>query len=335
MQRIVLALALLCVPVASLNAAADAARLFLRKHAGQPPQGDDLAELNKENPEAYALVKALLTKRSLGLLNPRHPTASFAAPSAEAQQDQQSEQGPEVFAKFASPGELANHGVASAAPQVAVPYAEVQPAAHHDWMNWKPQNSGMNDEQMVQNVLGAVAELKGKKAGLLSKSRDNGESSLAADQASLDAEEPAAAPAKPVAAPAAPQENSYLKTVDFGLRAPAAKVPAEAAAPVKQENSYLKGLDLSGDMPVAVDAPASGKKMSQAQSSSNNYLASFSWDDAKPKEEAQPQVRPTEPKAETKDNSLASWLGVTQKVAPQAAPVAPAAPANPYLVDLS
>merc|ERR1719265_2201991 len=36
-----------------------------------------MAELKATNPDAYAVVNALLTKKSLGLLNSRHPTASM------------------------------------------------------------------------------------------------------------------------------------------------------------------------------------------------------------------------------------------------------------------
>jgi hypothetical protein len=104
-RAVLLTLALLATPFASASSdsAVSEARLFLRRHVAQPPQADELAELRTENPEAYGLVKALLTKRSLGLLNPRRPTASFAAHSADQQQP--AEQGPEVFQKFASPAD--------------------------------------------------------------------------------------------------------------------------------------------------------------------------------------------------------------------------------------
>jgi len=52
------------------------ARAFLRAHAGQPQQ-DQLSELKQENPEAFAIVTALLMKRQLGILDPHHPTTSF------------------------------------------------------------------------------------------------------------------------------------------------------------------------------------------------------------------------------------------------------------------
>jgi len=325
-RAVIAVLALLaaqCVPVVSLSVSQEA-RLFLRSHVGKGPNDDQLAELRNENPSAYALVKALLTKRSLGLLNSRHPTASFAAPKQD--DDEEKPSGEAVFGKFARPGELNLARVQTTASEVALPYGDVAPAAHHDWLNWKPQASGMSDDQMVQNVLGAVASLSGKKAGLLSKHRSSSESSLSADEASFGVEPEPAHKAEPVAPPA-PHENSYLKNVDFGLRTPEA--PAQPAAPHK--NSYLEGLDLTGDMPKSV-AIETSKKTSQIESSSSNALASFSWDDAKPKEDA---PKPLLPKANGKDNSLMSWLGVVDKAPAPKAAAAPAKPSNPYMMDLS
>jgi len=140
-----LLLALLVLPAAALSAENEARRFLQLRGAGPPPQADQLAELNKENPEAYALVKALLTKRSLGLLDPAHPTASFA----NAGQQHQAVAGPEAFA--ISPEEQAHAAMSlshqsSQVSQVAVPYADVQSTAHHDvGFNWKPGNSGMDD----------------------------------------------------------------------------------------------------------------------------------------------------------------------------------------------
>lgn len=325
--------AVLCVPAAASLSAVSRARLFLRNHAAEPPKGDELAELNKENPEAYALVKALLTKRSLGLLNNRHPTASFAP--AKQEELPEEDRGTGAFAKFASPEELqASHqeSLVSSSSKVDLPYANVAPAGQHDWLSWKPgQDSGESDEQMVQNVLGAVASLKGgKKSGLLSKQRSS-ENTLSADESSFGVEaEPAAAPvAKPVqSAPPAPRENSYLKTVDFGLGSTESAPVAKPAAPKK--NSYLDGLDLSGDMPEKVAAQEEPKKTSQIEQ--GNALSSFSWDDSKPKEQEQPKVQQLKPNG--KDNALLGWLGVVEK-APAPKAEAPAPPSNPYLMDLS
>jgi len=45
---------------------------------------DELAELKQENPGAYAIVKALLTKRALGVLNPEHPNSSLSTTSSSS-----------------------------------------------------------------------------------------------------------------------------------------------------------------------------------------------------------------------------------------------------------
>lgn len=309
------------VQLAASLSAANEARLFLRKHADKPPQQDELAELRGANPEAYAIVKALLTKRSLGLLNPKHPTASFAPETAEQQKPAD---GPEVFTNMMRPGELEaaqahQEAPAAQAPKVALPYANVQPAAHRDFMNWKPQDSAASDDAMVQNVLGAVAELKGKKAGLLAKRSDD---SLANDAASLGVESAPVAPQPAEAAPA-PHQNSYLKSIDFGIRAPA----AEEQEPPK-ENSYLHGFSLGGDA-------ATEKRTSQVQAASSNYLSSFSWDDSAPKEEPKKKVAQPEMQENFKDHSLLSWLGVVKPAAPPQASAQPAKPGNPYLMDLS
>merc|ERR1719160_1466196 len=60
--------------------------------AHQVPQGDGgdqagMAELKATNPEAWAVVNALLTKKSLGLLNSHHPSASMSSDAASAPLD--------------------------------------------------------------------------------------------------------------------------------------------------------------------------------------------------------------------------------------------------------
>merc|ERR1719197_2304205 len=91
--------AVLCSTACAVFTQAEmSAKMWLQEHAGDNP--DELAELKTENPDAYALVKALLTKRSLGLLDPKHPTASFAAPAPKDDSDQPT--GAAVYAKFAT-----------------------------------------------------------------------------------------------------------------------------------------------------------------------------------------------------------------------------------------
>lgn len=287
------------------------ARVWMLDHSGDNP--DDLAELKTENPDAYALVKALLTKRSLGLLDPKHPTASFAAPPPKQQDDQPT--GAAVYAKFATTEkeQQALQGATAAdvpypdAPaQAAVPYPEAS-GASKDWMSWKPHDSASDDEAMVKNVLGAVADLtKGKSLRGAAPSNDD-ESPLATEAASLEAE-----------SPLQPESQQTQSAPQPTTTQPA--VPDSAP----QENSYLKGLDLTPTPEKSVPA----EKVEP--DTSKNALTSFNWDDSQ-----QTTPSTTQAPKETKSgaNPLASWLGMV-KPHVQAAPVPEAKPSNPYMMDL-
>lgn len=115
------------------------AREWLRTH--QDP-GDEagMAELKATNPDAYAMVNALLTKRSLGLLKTRHPLAQM---------------NPADGADAASDSPQAEPKAEMTAPDMEVQVPSVP--KHHDFMNWKP----VSDDQVVSNVLGMVGSLKG------------------------------------------------------------------------------------------------------------------------------------------------------------------------------
>lgn len=315
--RGLLLLALLVVPAAAVSSLSSA-RVWLRSHGA--PSGDELAELKSANPEAYAIVKALLMKKSLGLLDPKNPTASFSKAKTEETVDRS----PEAFAKFASPGELDQQ---EAQKKVAMPYGEVQPAAHHDWLNWKPQQSANDDDAMVANVLGAVAELKGKKAP--SQAEENPLAAAAAEENAFAAQPVAV---KRVAAVAVKKASAYM---DFSMMtgeapADAEQQPAQEAAPaakIVKENSYLRGLNLDGDAPVAAAAQVAAPVQKTAP---NSYLAGFSWSDDKPA----PKPKPAAAMVETKHSNLLSWLGVEKK-APAPKVEAPAKAVNPYILDLN
>merc|ERR1719160_134527 len=121
-----------------LNTMVLRAREWLRTHEDPDQAGMD--ELKRTNPDAFAIVQALITKKSLGLLNPKHPNA------------------------FGGYQEAPGKGVMSTEivdPQPEVPVAAVttqtQHSSHQDFFNWKPHE---DDDTMVSNVLGAVASLK-------------------------------------------------------------------------------------------------------------------------------------------------------------------------------
>lgn len=296
--------AILCSALfAGANAVSAQAEVTARVWMLDHPSGDqdDLAELKTENPDAYALVKALLTKRSLGLLDPKHPTASFAAPPPKTDDD--APKGAEVYAKFATTEkeQLALQGATSNVPypdapaqtQAAVPYPEAS-GASHDWMNWKP---GQDDESMVKSVLGAVADLTGKKK--LRGSQDD-----TSDDSSPLAAEVASEAAAPVAE-ATPAPTTTVAVADVQ----------------PQQNPYSEML---GAQPAKQEKPAPSQDTGSA-------LSSFSFDDT-------PSTTTTTTiaaKSAGGANPLGAWLGMVKPhVQTKPAPAEAEKPANPYLMDL-
>merc|ERR1719321_1646266 len=139
-----------CGEASNTRAAADMdARVWLRSRGSQP-NADELDELKAENPSAYAIVKALLVKQQLGLLDPMHPNKPIGAPAAPTVSDEdkaslakmESEVKTRVAPEQALPETVAVYPEASALP------------AKHDWFNWKPTDSAPSDDQMVSSVLG-------------------------------------------------------------------------------------------------------------------------------------------------------------------------------------
>lgn len=288
--------AALCSTACAVSTQAEfTAKVWLREHSGDNP--DELAELKTENPDAYALVKALLTKRSLGLLDPKHPTASFSAPPPKDDSEDQPS-GAAVFAKFATtPKEqLALTGQQPAAAnvpypeasQAAVPYPEAQ-SGGQNWMNWKPDSN--DDDAMVQNVLGAVAGLtKGK--SLRGQPATEDENPLQAEAAKME-DQQESAPA-PTTTQAAVEPEQVPQPAE---EQPAAPAKAEAAPPA-----------------ATPDVP-------------KNALTAFSFD------ESAPTTTTTTPAPAASKSSLASWLGLV-KPHVQQAPPPQEKPSNPYLMDL-
>lgn len=299
-----------------LSAGADAAsaqsevsaRVWMRNHHQQPNQ-DDLSELKTENPDAYALVNALLTKRALGLLDPKHPTASFG--KAPPKDDSETKlTGAAEYARFATTEKekAALQGVTedvsepypdASSSAVAVPYPSAG-GASHDWMNWKPQDSGASDDAMVKNVLGAVAGLTMKGKSLRGAAADDESANpLASEAATQMAAESAPQPvaAEVATTTQASDENPYLKTMDM----------APAASTIKQQIASFP--DQAG----------------------GNALSSFSFDDSQTTTTT--TAAPKASKSGVGGNPLGAWLGMVKPHVVTAAPQE-AKPSNPYLIDL-
>eukprot|EP00419_Tripos_fusus_P064784 CAMPEP_0172930190 /NCGR_PEP_ID=MMETSP1075-20121228/218864_1 /TAXON_ID=2916 /ORGANISM="Ceratium fusus, Strain PA161109" /LENGTH=450 /DNA_ID=CAMNT_0013791499 /DNA_START=9 /DNA_END=1358 /DNA_ORIENTATION=- len=233
--------------VAASRSSDAVARTWLRDHQDPAHSGDDLEELRRVNPDAFAIVKSLLMKRQLGLLDPKHPSHRFG--SAPVDEDT-------GVASAPVDGPIATQSLSS--PTVSGTMDKPQ----RNWLNWKP-DSAANDEAMVKSVLGAVAEFKGAKpAGTMPVADAAASSDTVAPQSEVRPDVPQ-------------QQNSYLKALEGQPQKhkvhPArvdsdtwAVKPAATVAPhpkPKHENSYLKAI-----VPDSEKGP-------------HDYLASFSWDD--------------------------------------------------------
>lgn len=299
-QCALLVLALVVAPAgASAVSVENTAREWLQRH--QTPTDDQLGELKNANPDAYAMVKALLTKHSMGLVK--------LAPA---------ERGPDVFRSMMTPSHLA-----ASRPQVNVPYADTGASAPVDNMHYSPKAAADKDEQMVDRLLGAVAGLsgsKGKKIALLRK-RQRHQKEEVEDPFAKDMADFGVAAQTTMAPVAQPAETPQVE---------------EQQQPDKQ-NAYLKGIDLSGDMPAVVGAKHGIMKHAHTHDP-NNYLATFSFgaEEPAPEPEAPKPKKVVAPKPK-KDSSFLKWLGLVKKApAPQEAPAVVAQPAkkpvNSYLV---
>jgi len=335
--RISVALLLL---VAGATATVSTSEATAESHAAQwlrdhpQAQADELAELKSENPGAYAMVKALLTKRSLGLLNPHHPTASFSAP---AQPEQGAEQfGSAAYSSLVTKDELEKVH-ADVRPRSAnlftkstALYPEVSAShANHDWLNWKPQQSALDDETLVSNVLGAVAELKGKKIpakGFMKhRSNDANVSPLAAEEAAFSTEASSqsddSASRVPVQAeqqPASMQEAAIPATTGQVREQPAATpvktdVPAVLAPSTNKMSEAALPTSTEGRRGVSDNAGSASQAFASA---SESPLAAFDKTFGGDDDASNKKVQPQSPKpaaatssGSTSKNALLSWLG--------------------------
>merc|ERR1719161_936409 len=106
------------------------AREWLRTHEDPDQAGMD--ELKTTNPDAYAIVQALITKKSLGLLNPKHANAFGGYQDAPGGKN------------------MMNTDVVDAPqPPVASLATQTQATSHSDFFNWKPHD---DDDSMISDM---------------------------------------------------------------------------------------------------------------------------------------------------------------------------------------
>jgi hypothetical protein len=220
--------------------------------------------------------------------------------------------------------------VSETAPTLAQP-ALVEP--QHASGESSPGQSKSNPDQMiaeneklVQNVLGTVAQLTGRhvERHVPSVADDTEETSLAARAEPVSWNNPftfaaASGNSKPVQPS---EENQFLKGIDLGI--PKAQLPPRRSS--EEDNPYLQGLNLGSAAPSAgVDLkPSTLHAMHQSQLlTSHKLLESFSWGDEQapqsPRPQRQARVPVQKPVAEPKSagavhssggNHVNAYLGV-------------------------
>jgi len=126
------------------------------------PSGDEagMQDLKNSDPNAFAIVQALLTKQSLGLLDPNHPSVKFGGAAAPKKHKSFQEEAEEAGLTQDTPSSAVTSqmemGSSMPYPSVgassAAPYPEVR-ASHNPW-NYKTTHS---DDELVNSVLGDEA----------------------------------------------------------------------------------------------------------------------------------------------------------------------------------
>lgn len=288
-----MALVLLVAPsAASSVSASSAASAWLESH--KSPTDDQLKELAGANPEAAAIVNALLSNHMKHM----------------RKHDGQS--GADIFRSMMTPPHLALSAEGYHA-SAAVPYASYS-APVVDQAHYNSNAASSRDELAVSRLLSAVASMggtKGKKISALLKKHEHKEqveNPLMEDQSLFEEATPA-----PVS----------IRAIEV-----AAEVPEEQVTPApKRENSYLKGIDLSGDMPVATAHRHPHKENSYLKGidmsgGAADSLASFSFGDSAPAAPAPVVKKVVAPKPK-QNNAFLKFLGYVDKApAPQEKPVA-------------
>lgn len=147
---ICLLLGLTLASAARLELTASArASAWMKAHQADPQDDSDLAALAKADPNSYAIVKALLAKQKMGLLNTRHPSEVATSPSNDAASD-----------SSAPVLDAAGEPMMAAAPQPV-------DSGSHNWLSWKPAD----DSAVVSGVLGQVAALRGSQSLVSSQAK--------------------------------------------------------------------------------------------------------------------------------------------------------------------
>jgi len=259
------------------------AMTWLRDNAD--PDAAGMADLKNSDPNAFAIVQALLTKRSLGLLDPSNPSASFTGAKhqhARSFKQEADEAGVSVEAKVSdSNAAVSDVPYPSVASSVALPFPEAAPS-HDSHFGFHPNN----DDAMVNSVLGAVSELKQHGSAFATKKSTTSLNAYSNSPISLDWGNPHAGVDQPAVASRQSLVVSQSQSTDQSSAGMNSELKADASAlgeelVVQDENAHNSVASASHHAPIVppsldwanphagVDAQTSQMSMGQQ----NSYLA--------------------------------------------------------------
>jgi len=206
------------------------AKMWLKAH--DEPSADEagMNDLKNTDPNAFAVVQALLTKKSLGLLDPSHPSAAFGgmAPKKHKSFQEEAEQAgltQDTPSAAVSEMEMQSSMPYPSARTASQPYPEV--SDHHDPWNYKAVHS---DDDLVNSVIGGEAPAPAQP--------ESDTLSLSAVSQQMQQEMPAPK-AKPVAP--APMQNFGMPSLNWDR----SSAPATDAQPAESESEGSEGPSLS------------------------------------------------------------------------------------------
>jgi len=259
------------------SSAAFRAKLWLKSHDSPSADQAGMDDLKNSDPNAYAIVQALLTKKSLGLLDPNHPTTSMTGDAPRKHKSFQEEANDAGLTQDAPSEAVSEMEMHSSMPYPtggsASPYPEVN--AHHDPWNYKTTHS---DDDIVNSVLGGAAAAPAQTES----------DTLSLSAVSQQEQQQMPAPVAPVA-PASMQNG--IPSLSWGnpmagssSDAPAA--PAAVAQPVvAEESDSSPSLSLSAvrnqeEQKMGITEPAPVAPVEEVRSPLENNqfaLPSMSW----------------------------------------------------------
>lgn len=316
---------------ADTTAATAKARAWLSAH--QQPGQDELAELKSADPNSYAVVKALLAKQSLGLLNPRHPSEGFASTEPHL-----SAEGAASLARMEAAVAPKPAPVALRAPPKVEPVYASAGVSHHDWSKFKAVDS---DDDILASVGAAPAvDSDSAEGSLLSETR--AAQSILPTQNIVPDDPAPLAPSKNVAGMEipviswgdAPKKTEPVAPAPVAVAA-AAPVASKSPMSLGSTSDYLApgGIDFGSLIPATEKAAPVPKKAAMNQADSELSDIDFKSDlPMHPKGWKAPVVQKAAPTEPPVQNALTDFDFSTPDAAP--APVAKAASAaqtNTYL----